>query len=212
MLPTIRELDRLIAPSAEPHAVAIDGGTLYVSSRATQRIDVIDRETWKKTGEIDPPGMPWGMTYGGGELIVTCAEPPDDARRIRRYTEAGGFSAAVDCPDDTGSHLALYGGRVLLGQWYAQRLLLLDERGEVERTWNVPHGICGVAVDGDIAYCATTDDEDDGEYWLTRVELSSGAARDVALIPFQARGLAFDGERFWTNYRAGDRIVAFACT
>ncbi|MEA2690302.1 MAG: hypothetical protein QOD51_2909, partial [Candidatus Eremiobacteraeota bacterium] len=33
---------------------------------------------------------------------------------------------------------------------------------------------------------------------------------DVAIIPFPARALAFDGERFWTNHREADQIVAFA--
>ncbi len=213
MLQPIIEIDRRTSLSPAPHAVAIDGALLYVSSRATQRIDVVDVESWKKTGEIVPPGMPWGLTYGDGELVMTCGEPPDDLRRIRRYSLQHGFADGyVACPDDSGSHLALYRGRVLLGQWYNKRLLLLDARGGIEREWSVPHGIAGIAVHGDLAYCVTTDDEDEGEYWLTRVDLGSGDAQDLATIPFHARGLAFDGTRFWTNYRAGDRTVAFTCT
>ena len=212
MLPSIREVDRRIAPSAEPHAVAIDDGTLYVSSRATQRIDVVDRNTWKKIDEIVPPGMPWGMTFGNQQLVMVCAEPPNDSRHIRRYGTSAGFSEPVACPDDTGSHLSIYDGRVLLGQWYNRRLLLLTDGGKVLRTWDVPHGVCGVAVDGDAAYCMTTDDEDRGDYWMTRVDLTTGGSEDLARVPFQARGLAFDGEHFWTNHRAGDRIVAFSCT
>ena len=33
---------------------------------------------------------------------------------------------------------------------------------------------------------------------------------DLATIPFHARGLAFDGERFWTNDRELHQTVAFA--
>lgn len=211
MLEAIRELDRLVGPSPQPHAVAIDGDTLYVSSRETKKIDAIARKTWKKVGELDPPGMPWGMTFGGGELVMTCGEPPDDARRIHRYASASGFlPGAIDCPDDTGSHLALYQGRVLLGQWYNRRLLLLDGRGQIERTWEIPHEIAGVAVVEDAAFLVTTDDEDEGEYWLTRTDLRTGVSEDLATIPFHARGLAYDRGRFWTNHRAADHVVSFA--
>jgi hypothetical protein len=33
---------------------------------------------------------------------------------------------------------------------------------------------------------------------------------DLARIPFAARALAFDGERFWTNHREQNQIVSFA--
>jgi hypothetical protein len=33
---------------------------------------------------------------------------------------------------------------------------------------------------------------------------------DIARIPFSARSLAFDGERFWTNHREANETVAFA--
>jgi hypothetical protein len=33
---------------------------------------------------------------------------------------------------------------------------------------------------------------------------------DVARIPFQARALAWDGTKFWTNHREQNQIVAFA--
>jgi hypothetical protein len=32
---------------------------------------------------------------------------------------------------------------------------------------------------------------------------------DIARIPFAARALAFDGERFWTNHREQNQIVSF---
>lgn len=36
------------------------------------------------------------------------------------------------------------------------------------------------------------------------------AAEDIAVVPFACRSLTFDGERFWSNYRAKDTIISFA--
>lgn len=206
----IVELDRLVATSPEPHAVAVHDGVAYVSSRATKHIDVIDAKSWTKIDEIEPPGMPWGLAYGEGELVMTCGETADDYRRIRRYVPQSGWrDRFIACPEDTGSHLAVYQSRVLLGQWYNKALLLLDESAAVVRAYQAPHGIAGVTVRDDDAFLLTTDDEDAGDYWITRMDLRTGAAEDVALVPFHGRGLAWDGERFWTNFRAGDRVVTF---
>jgi hypothetical protein len=32
---------------------------------------------------------------------------------------------------------------------------------------------------------------------------------DIAVVPFACRSLTFDGELFWTNYRAKDMIISF---
>ena len=80
----------------------------------------------------------------------------------------------------------------------------------MQREIGVPHGICGQAfVDGRF-FLVTTDDEESGDYWLTRVDArgATPVSEDIARIPFAARALAFDGERFWTNHRAADQIVA----
>jgi hypothetical protein len=210
MLMPIVELDRLVSFSSQPHAVAVDGGLVYVSSRATRRIDVIDGASWEKRGELKPPGMPWGMTHGGGELVMTCGEEADDFRRIRRYSPDTGWEPShLPCPDDTGSHVAIHDGHVLLGQWYNKTVLKLDDAGRTLRRYDVPHGIAGIAVAADMAFLLSTDDEDAGEYWITRLDLATNVCEDIALVPFRARGLAFDGERFWTNHREADRTVTF---
>jgi hypothetical protein len=98
---------------------------------------------------------------------------------------------------------------VLLGQWYNKQLLLLGDDGGVIDVFDVPHEIAGLAMSGDDAYLLTTDDEENGEYWITRFDLKNRVAQDVATVPFHARSLAFDGERFWTNDREGDRTVTF---
>jgi len=33
---------------------------------------------------------------------------------------------------------------------------------------------------------------------------------DIAVVPFASRSLTFDGELFWSNYRAKDTIISFA--
>ena len=212
MLKPIIEIDRLVSASPEPHSVAVlRGKEVWIASRATRRIDVMEREGWRKVDEIETPGMPWGMNYGGGAVVMTCGEAPDDNRRVRRYIPADGFDdVVIECPDDTGSHLALYGGRVLLGQWYNKRLLLLNDDGTVAHAWNTPHEVCGVAVIDDMACLLGTDDEDSEEYFFSRLDLRSGLTDDLASVPFRARGLAWDGSRFWTNHREADRVVTFA--
>ncbi len=205
----IVELQRLPSVSPQPHSLAVDGNTVYIASRETERIDLMDRSSWKKIGELEPPGMPWGMTFGDGLLVMTCGEGDEDHRRLRVFANGEFSHTLVACPDDTGSHLALYDGRVLLAQWYNKKLLLLTEDGNILRAFDAPHGVAGVAVKDDIAYLVCTDDEDHGEYWLSTVDLQTGEATDVAQIPFRARGLAYDGTAFWTNHREADHIVTF---
>jgi len=151
---------------------------------------------------------------GNHELRVLCGETPEDNRIIRRCLPRAGFDEkfALPCPDDTGSQLGWDGQRLHVSQWYPKKLLMLDDKGKIERTINVPHGICGqVIVDG-VYYLATTDDERTIEYWLTRVDPRPATPKieDLARIPFPARALAFDGKNFWTNHRAQHQIVCFA--
>jgi hypothetical protein len=210
MLKPIVEVARLASASPEPHGVAILGNDVWISSRATRRIDVMQREGWNKVGEVEPPGMPWGMNFGGGAVLMTCGEGDDDHRFIHRFVPDEGYDERViACPEDTGSHLAFYDGRVLLGQFHNKRLLLLDEDGSIARTWSTPREICGVAVIDDVAFLVSTDYEAAEVYWFTRLDLRSGNADDLATIPFRARGLAWDGSKFWTNHRKADRTVVF---
>ncbi|HTV75167.1 MAG TPA: hypothetical protein VME66_15855 [Candidatus Acidoferrales bacterium] len=212
----IVELLRKTAHEPEPHGVASDGTHLWIGSRATKQISKIDPASWDRLEVIVPPGMPWGMTYGDNALVMTCGESlghsDDDTRRIRRYVPGHGFANGfVPVPDETGSHLGLFAGHILLGQWYKRRLLLLDDAGRIIKTYDVPHQIAGVAVRGARASLLTTDDEEHGPYWITQLDLNDPTthASDVALVPFPARSLAWDGQRFWTNHREADQTVAF---
>ena len=214
---SIQELQRLASPAPKPQSLAWDGATLWMGSRETRRIYGINPATWTVGWETAAPGTPWGMTAVGRELRVLCGETAEDNRIIRRCVPGTGFDPAwaTPCPDDSGSQLGYDGQRLHVSQWYPKKVLTLGADGKVERAIAVPHGICGqVFVDGFI-YLVTTDAEETDDYWLTRVDLKqTGAAgpmiEDVARIPFQARALAWDGARFWTNHRERNQIVAFA--
>ncbi len=188
-----------------------------MGSRETKRIYGIDPTTWAVGAEFTAPGTPYGLTAVGNELRVLCSEGAEDNRVVRRLAPGTGFDATWGwpCPDDTGSQLSYDGQRLLVSQWYPKKVIALGADGNAERVIGVPHGICGqVFVDG-VLYLVTTDAEETNEYWLTRVDLKSAGSgepkiEDVARIPFQARALAWDGEKFWTNHREQNEIVAFA--
>jgi hypothetical protein len=184
-----------------------------MGSRQTKQIYAIDPVTWTLRAEVTPPGTPHGMTAVDGELRVLCGETAEDNRIIRRYIPDRGFDSAfaLPCPDDTGSQLSYDGRRLHVSQWYPKKLITLGESGQVERTIDVPHEICGQVFAEGCFYLVTTDDETTTDYWLTRVDPrpSTPTIEDLMRIPFGARALAFDGTRFWTNHREQNEIVSF---
>jgi sugar lactone lactonase YvrE len=208
----VTEALRLPSPAPRPQSIAFDGDKLWMGSVETNRLYAIDPRQWTVLEEETAPGKPWGMTVVGDELRVVCGEGEDDDRVVRRFVPGHGFKsqAAIRCPDGTGSQLSYDGTWLYLSQWYNRRLLALDERGNVVRQIDVPHGVCGQCyVDGGF-FLVTTDDEDSNDYYLTRVPAhGDGASEDLARIPFAARALAYDGTRFWTNHREANQIVAF---
>ena len=208
------ELLRLPSPAPKPQSIASDGTTLWIGSRETRRLYAVDRVTWLGRDEGVAPGVPWGMTLVGDELRVIYGKGDDDDRFVGRFIPGRGFHehGGFRAPDGTGSHLGWDGDVLYVSQWYNQRIIGVDVQGTALSTVHVPHGICGLVVAGGMFYTVTTDDEEAGPYWLTRVDARGAAplCEDLAIIPFPARGLAFDGERFWTNHREADEIVAFA--
>lgn len=208
----IQELLRLPSPAPRPQALAFDGRFLWMGSVETQRLYAIDPEHWTVAQEAKAPGKPWGMTAVGDEFRVLLGEGADDDRFIRRFIPGHGFREAVPAPDNTGSHLSYDGEFLYLSQWYNRRILELDDAYKVVREIPLQHQVCGQVISGGCFYLLTTDDEDANEYWLTKVDARADkpVSTDLARITFAARGLAFDGERFWTNHRENNEIVAFA--
>jgi hypothetical protein len=209
----IQELKRLDSPAPKPQSLAWDGSSWWMGSRQTRHIYNIDPQTRAVRWEIEAPGTPWGMTAVDGELRVLCGETAEDFRIVRRLIPGKGFDTSywLPCPDDTGSQLSFDGHHLHISQWYRKRVLAVGPTGLVERTVEIPHGICGqVFVQGRL-YLVTTDAEETTDYWLTRVDFDSKTPRveDIARIPFAARALAFDGTDFWTNHREQNQIVSF---
>lgn len=211
---TVDELLRLDAPCLRPQAIAFDGTLLWLGSIETERLYAVAPNDWTVREESAVAGKPWGATAAGDELFVILGQTDEDHRTIFRYVPGHGIrtSSGIPCPDDTGSHLSYDGDTLYVSQWYNRRILAIDEAGVSGTVVPVPHGVCGQTIVEGRFYCITTDDEANGPYWLTRVDArrTPAEAVDLAIVPFPARGLAYDGERFWTNHREAHQTVAFA--
>lgn len=206
----ITEIHRQPSPAPRPQSLAWDGQRLWMGSLETQRIYAIAPAEWRVTEFATAPGKPWGMTATDKDLRVLCGETEEDHRVIRRYRSDKGFDDdALACPQDTGSQLGYDGKNLHVSQWYNRSVLVLDRGGRVLKTYKAPRGICGQVFVGGMLYLLTTAAEETTEYFLTRLDVTTGEATDVAEVPFQARALAHDGERFWTNHREQHEIVAF---
>lgn len=209
---SITELSRHAAPADLPQSLAWDGAHLWMGSLATKRIYQIDTADWTVKSETQAPGNPFGMVSVGDELRVLCGETPEDNRNIRRLMPGHGFDTVYKqpCPDDTGSQLGFDGANLHVSQWYNQTVLCLGEDGEVIKSYHSPRGICGLVIVGDSLYLANTAEEENGDYFLGRIDTQTGTYEDVATIPFPARALAHDGTHFWSNHRAAHETVRFS--
>jgi sugar lactone lactonase YvrE len=208
------ELLRMNAPTLRPQAIAFDGTSLWIGSIETDRLYAIAPNTWTVNDEMPVPGKPWGMTVAGDELRVLLGQTAEDHRSIFRVIPGHGVksNSGTPCPDDTGSHLSYDGDQLFVSQWYNKRIVAIDETGKAGTVIDVPHEICGHTIVNGCFYCITTDDETSGKYFLTRVDArgEKPVSHDLLSISFNARGLAYDGERFWTNDREVHQTVAFA--
>jgi hypothetical protein len=213
---TVVERGRFPSPARAPQALAWDGKrkVLWMGSRDLRRIYAIDRKSWKVIEEKEPPGIPWAAVAMNGALCFTIGEGPNDDRYIRRFTPEVGFSEEhkITCPEFTGSYLSYDGESIYLSQWYKRRILRLDTSGNIIRVIDIGAEVSGHAfVDGMIYVLRGT--EQNGESW-TIARLNPREEKpdveDIAIVPFACRSLTFDGELFWSNYRAKDTIISFA--
>ena len=210
----IIEKRRLASPATTPQALAWESRNkrLWVGSRDLCRIYAIDPENGTVLKQQEAPGIPWAAVALNGELRFTIGEGADDDRYIYRYTPQSGFSKMFACPEFTGSYLSFDGKNLYLGQWYKKRVLKFDEEGNVIREIDVGAEICGHAfVDGSL-FVLGGQEQPNEEWRIARVNLKvqTPVVEDIAVVPFACRSLTFDGDLFWSNYRAKDTIISFA--
>jgi len=215
-LPMIHQQRRFPSPAVTPQALAWEArrALLWMGSRDLRRIYAIDPADWKVVQETEAPGIPWAAMATNGIIRFTIGEGANDDRYIRSFAPNTGFSGRerIACPEFTGSYLSYDGESLYLSQWYKHRILRLDAKGNILRAIDVGAEISGHAyVDGAIYVLRGT--EQNGESWtIARLDLSEETPeiKDLAMVPFACRSLTFDGELFWSNYRAANEIVAFA--
>jgi hypothetical protein len=210
----IIEKRRLASPATTPQALAWDGPnqTLWVGSRDLRRVYAIDPENGTVLKQQDAPGIPWAAVVLNGELRFTIGEGADDDRYIYRYTAEDGFLKMFACPDFTGSYLSFDGKNLYMSQWYKKRVLKFDDEGNVIREVDVGAEICGHAFVNDSLYVLRGQEQPNEDWRIARVNLEKErlVVEDIAVVPFACRSLTFDGELFWSNYRAKDTIISFA--
>lgn len=185
-----------------------------MGSRDLSRIYAIDPKKWEVLEEKEPPGIPWAAVAMNGTLCFTIGEGPDDDRYIRRFAPDVGFSEQdkIACPEFTGSYLSYDGEHLYLSQWYKHRILKLNANGNIIRVIDVGAEVSGhTFVDGMI-YVLRGTEQNDESWTIARLNPreEKPEIKDIAVMPFACRSLTFDGERFWSNYRAKDTIVSFA--
>jgi outer membrane protein assembly factor BamB len=210
----IIEKHRLSSPATTPQALAWDtrNKTLWLGSRDLRRIYAIDPQNGTVVKEQEAPGIPWAAVALNGELRFTIGEGANDDRYIYRYTPEGGFSKMFACPDLTGSYLSFDGKNIYLSQWHKKRVLKFDNNGSVIREIDVGAEVSGHAFANRSLYVLRGQELPNEDWRIGRLNLEeeTPAVEDIAVIPFACRSLTFDGELFWSNYRAKDTIISFA--
>lgn len=211
-LPSIVEHRRLKSPAVTPQALAWQDGHLWMGSRDLRQIFKIESKSWTTIEEMEAPGIPWAAVATNGELRFTIGAGADDDRFVYRYTAGLKFAKLFACPEFTGSYLSFDGEQVYLSQWYKERILKLDQSGNIRRQIDIGAEICGhVFVEGAI-YLLRGKEQPHEEWRIARLDPREERPEieDIAAVPFACRSLTFDGAHFWTNHRAANEIVSFA--
>ena len=213
MAKQIIEKRRLASTAMTPQALAWDGRNkkLWMGSRDLRRIYAIDPQNGTVLKQEEAPGIPWAAVALDGELRFTIGEGPDDDRYIYRYTAENGFSKMFACPDFTGSYLSFDGKNLYMSQWYKKRVLQFDDKGNVLCEIDVRAEISGHVFANGSLYVLRGQEQPNEDWRIARVDLQeeTPSIQDIAVVPFACRSLTFDGELFWSNYRAKDTIISF---
>jgi hypothetical protein len=209
--PSVIEQRRLRAPTVTPQALAWDGHALWMSSRDLGTLYKVDRQEWRTVDEIDPPGIVWAAVATNGAMHFTIGKGLNDDRYVYRYSADAGFIRLFACPDFTGSYLSYDGEHLYLSQWYKHRLLKFDVAGHIIGEIDVGAEVCGhTFVDG-LIYVLRGQEQPSEDWRIARLDPREQRPiiEDLAVVPFAARSLTFDGEFFWSNYRAQDLTMGF---
>jgi hypothetical protein len=214
----VKNTQRHSSPTITPQALAWDGDHLWMSSRDLGTLYKIDVGTWKIVEEIDPPGIIWaGVSSGNSNMRFTVGKGLNDDRYIYRYAPDEGFTKLFSCPDFTGSFLSFDGKHLHMSQWYKERILKFDDGGNILREFDIGAEICGhTFVNGTFYVLRGRENKDQpnkSEEWrIARLEPKQDRLQveDLAAVPFAARSLTFDGERFWSNHRAANETISFS--
>ena len=233
-LPTVQERKRLQSPTVTPQALAWDGKQLWISSRDLGTLHKIDIANWRTIEELDPPGVIWAAVATNGAMHFTIGKGLNDDRYVYRYESESGFTKLFACPDFTGSYLSYDGGNLYLSQWYEQRILKYDERGNIIGKIDIGAEICGQTfADGALYVLRGTENvprppyaggrptparfksgakPGEEQWWIARLDPKDEKPDvvDVAKVPFAARSLTFDGKNFWSNHRAANDTICFS--
>lgn len=208
----IKELRRLPAPGPRNIGVAAGADCIWVGSVEEKSIFAMSPVDWTQIALAEAPGSPIGVTARGNELVAVVGEGEEDDRYLYRFVPGRGFLDRMPCPDFTGSHVAFDGETLYLSQAFNRKILQLDDKGSIVREIDLPRAPIGMTIVEGHFCLVTTDDPNNDEAFLARVGIDEKASpyEELATIPFRARGLAFDGTRFWTNDRAKQETIAFS--
>jgi hypothetical protein len=209
----VTEVLRRASPAGRPQPLAFLEGRLWIGSWDTDRVYAIDPKTWTVVEEFAAPGRPYGIAAFGGGLRVVVSVGEEDDRYLYRLVPGRGFDSAskTACPEFTGSHLAADDAALYLCQQGKQRVLVLDADERERREIALPTRCAGLGFNGSGRSFIISGDEELENLNLATFDLHAEAPAPtaVAAIPFDARCLAFDGERWWTSHREANEIVAF---
>ena len=212
----IRNIRRRASLTVTPQALAWDGNSLWLSSRDLGTLYKVDPEHWKIVEELDPPGIVWAAVFTNDGWRFTLGKGLNDDRYVYRYTAIEGFKKLFACPDFTGSYLSFDGENCYLSQWYKGQIHQFEDSGKILRTLELGEEICGhTFVDGTLYVLRGREHKDvpnkTEEWRIARLNMHADAARleELAPIPFAARSLTFDGEKFWSNHRAANETISF---
>jgi len=211
-LPIIKERKRVRSPAVTPQALAWDGKQMWMSSRDLGFLYKIDIEQSKILDEVDPPGVVWAAVFTNDGWRLTIGKGLNDDRYVYRYDGNGRFEKLFACPDLTGSYVSFDGANLYLSQWYEKRVLKYDQNGKIVRQIDIGAEICGhTFVDGTI-YVLRGVEKPNEDWKIARLDPreETPEVHDLAVVPFACRSLTFDGENFWTNYRAANETICFA--